>query len=73
MVASGRVPETPLAAVQAYVDHATFGELPYPGGTFDQPAELLEDMRYVAAIVNEARKRREDLELDRIRRTMGRR
>jgi hypothetical protein len=55
MVAAGRVPETPLASVQAYVDHMLFGALPRPGGTFDQPAELIEEMRVVASEVNKKR------------------
>jgi hypothetical protein len=58
MVASGRTPRRPLAAVQAYLDLQNFGSLPRAGGTFDQPAELLEEMRVVASHVNTARRKR---------------
>jgi hypothetical protein len=40
--------------VQAYLDYRRFGMLPRAGGTFDQPAELMEEIRIVAAIVEEA-------------------
>ena len=48
-----------LPEVQAYVDWRRFGVLPHAGGTFDQPAELLAGMRYVAARVEQAEKRRQ--------------
>lgn len=57
-------------AVQAYVDLQNFGALPYRGGTFEQPAGLLEEMRIVASEVNRARRRahdREVAEVDRLR------
>lgn len=52
MVAAGSVPETPLAGVQAYVYWRLFGALPRPGGSFDQPSDLIEEMVQVASIVN---------------------
>lgn len=52
MVAAGRVPVTPLASVQAYVYWRLFGALPRPGGSFDQPSDLLEEMAQVASAVN---------------------
>lgn len=57
MIAAGRVPKTPLAAVAAYVHHLNFGALPYAGGAFDQPAELLDEMTVVASAVNAKRNR----------------
>lgn len=73
MVASGKMPATPLASVQAYVDHANFGALPRPGGIFDQPAQLLDEMRYVASVVNRARKRLADREAEALKRATRRR
>lgn len=58
MVANGRTPAVPLAAVQAYLDNRLFGALPFAGGTFDQPDDLLSEMRVVAAAV--ARKQADD-------------
>jgi hypothetical protein len=49
-----RVPHPALPAVQAYADFRRFGVLPRAGGTFDQPAGLLEEMRVVHAIVTRA-------------------
>jgi hypothetical protein len=43
-----------LAPVQAYLDFRRFSILPRAGGTFDQPAELMDEIRIVAAIVEEA-------------------
>lgn len=43
--------------MQAFVDHDQFGHLPRAGGTFDQPDELMREMRVVASIVNAARRR----------------
>lgn len=64
MVASGSIPAGTrlLASVQAYVDLELFGALPRAGGAFDQPAELLDEMRYVASVVNKSRRRRAELE-----------
>jgi hypothetical protein len=68
MVAEGRTPDVPLAAVQAYLDHAVFGALPYAGGTFEQPAWLLEEMRVVAAHVNVQRAREHTSLMDSLKR-----
>ena len=46
-LANGRVPVPTLRAVTAYADFVRFGHLPYAGGSFDQPARLLEEMRIV--------------------------
>ena len=70
MLAAGRVPETPLASVQAYIDWRLFGALPCPGGSFDQPAELLEEMRVVASAVN-AKTNRDNEQLEKQMRRMG--
>lgn len=43
-----------LAPVQAYLDFRRFGVLPRAGGSFDQDAELMDELRVVAAIVEEA-------------------
>lgn len=51
MVARGRLPETPLPAVQAFVDNRRFGCLPRAGGSFDQDARLMRELHEVAAIV----------------------
>lgn len=62
MVASGRVPDRPLVAVQAYLDLRNFGSLPTGGGLWSLPAFLVEEMRVVASHVNLAAKRRADRE-----------
>ena len=54
MLARGRCPEIPLPAVQAYGDLRSFGVLPRAGGSFDQPAGLIEEMRYVDSVVRKA-------------------
>ncbi len=46
-MARGKAPDAPLASVVAYLDWRHFNALPYPGGTFDQPARLMGEMRYV--------------------------
>lgn len=46
-----------MAAVQAYLDLQHFGSLPYGGGSFDQPAELMDEIRYVAGKVEAAREK----------------
>jgi hypothetical protein len=51
--------------VQAYLDFRRFGALPRPGGTFDQPGELLADMRIVADIVDAEEARRQEEEANR--------
>lgn len=51
LVREQRVPYPALPAVQAYADFRRFGVLPHAGGTFDQPAQLLEELRVVHAIV----------------------
>lgn len=43
-----------MVAVQAYVDLRHFGHLPRAGGTFDQPGDLMEELRYVADTVARA-------------------
>jgi hypothetical protein len=52
----GRLPRDPLRPVQAFLDFRRFGILPHAGGTFDQDAELMEDLRYVAGVVSAAEK-----------------
>ena len=49
-----------MAAVQAYIDLKHFGVLPRAGGTFDQDAALMEDLRFVSNTVEAARKREHD-------------
>lgn len=49
-----------MAAVQAYVDLKHFGTLPRAGGTFDQDADLMDDLRLVANTVEAARARERD-------------
>ena len=51
MVASGTRPARALAPVTAYLDFVRFRTLPRVGGTFDQPAQLMEELRVVADIV----------------------
>jgi len=46
-LARGKVPVPALAAVTAYADWLRFGVLPYAGGTFDQPAGLMDEFRRV--------------------------
>lgn len=41
------------------MDFRAFGKLPRAGGTFDQPAGLLEEMRTVDSIVRSAERARE--------------
>ena len=47
------MPRFPLASIRAFVDLRLFGALPYPGGAFDQPAWLMDELRdsYTIAIV----------------------
>jgi hypothetical protein len=42
-----------LLGIRAYDDCKTFGALPYAGGLWDQPAELVDEMRAVANAVKE--------------------
>lgn len=49
-----------MAAIQAYVDFKYFGKLPRAGGTFDQPADLMDELRDVASIVHAAERREHD-------------
>lgn len=54
-----------MRAVQAYIDLKHFGVLPRSGGTFDQDAELMDELRLVSNTVEAARAReREKLERD---------
>lgn len=46
-----------MAAVQAYLDLQHFGSLPRGGGSFDQPGELMDELRFVAGKVEAARER----------------
>ena len=73
MVANGKVPAQPLAAVQAYVDWRRFGSLPHAGGTFDQPAHLLEGMRVVHAVVAERDEREQKKMAKSLKQPRGRR
>lgn len=41
------MPERPLAAIVAYADFLRFGALPRAGGTQDQPAGLMRELRIV--------------------------
>lgn len=43
-----------LEPVQAFLDYRRFGCLPFPGGLWNQPAELVDELRIVADIVAEA-------------------
>jgi hypothetical protein len=47
------MPARMLAPVQAFHDYRMFGVLPRAGGSFDQDALLMEEMRIVAGVVNE--------------------
>lgn len=58
MVAAGTVPAAPLPGVRAYLDFRRFGQLARGGGSFEQPAWLMAEMRRVASVV-EAREARE--------------
>jgi hypothetical protein len=55
------------------MDFRRFGKLPYEGGTFDQPADLLDEMRIVASIVEKAEAADRKRELDEARRRSRRR
>lgn len=72
MLARGDPIEVPLAAVQAYADLRNFGGLPRQGGTFDQPADLLEEMRVVAAVVTRHENARREQEARDASRRRGR-
>jgi hypothetical protein len=39
------MPRYPLRAITALADYHRFGVLPYAGGSFQQPAELMEELR----------------------------
>ncbi len=45
------MPDHPLRAVRAYMSFDFFGALPYAGGAFDQPADLLAEMQLVHSVV----------------------
>lgn len=49
-----------MRAVQAYIDLKHFGVLPRAGGTFDQDAELMDELRIVSNTVEAARVRERD-------------
>ena len=46
-----------MAAVQAYLDLQHFGSLPRAGGSFDQPSDLMDELRFVHGKVEAARER----------------
>lgn len=52
------------------MDLRRFGQLPHAGGTFDQPAELLDEMRLVASIVEKAEAAERKREAEALRRKM---
>lgn len=55
MLAQGGTLEGPvLEAVQAFIDYRRFGALPFAGALWQQSAELVEELRIVAEIVEEA-------------------
>lgn len=49
-----------MLGIRAYDDVKTFGALPFAGGFWDQPAQLVTDMRVVAMIVKRVEKARAD-------------
>jgi hypothetical protein len=73
MLAAGELPAAPLTPVTAYLEHERWGVLPYAGGTFDQPADLLAEMSIVKAIVETRRHERQKAELEQQARRRGRR
>lgn len=67
-MARGKVPHPTFMAVTAFADHLRFGQLPYAGGSFDQPAGLMADMRTVAGAYHAEMEKRENRESKRARR-----
>lgn len=61
-----------MAAVQAYLDLQHFGSLPRAGGSFDQPGELMDELRFVAGKVEAARERERDKQKKKAERAAGR-
>jgi hypothetical protein len=61
-----------MAAVQAYLDLQHFGSLPRAGGSFDQPSELMDELRYVAGRVEAAREREREKQKKKTERSAGR-
>jgi hypothetical protein len=59
MIGQGNMPKAPLRSVTHYVDWMTFEQLPYAGGTADQPADLMMELRYIHAIVTQERDRQQ--------------
>lgn len=50
------MPEIPLVSIYAYAEFRRFGQLPYAGGTLEQPAWLLAEMDVIHSIyVREAK------------------
>lgn len=49
----------PLLALQAYMLFRRFKTLPFPGGTFDQPNDVMEDLVIVDMIFDQAEEMRE--------------
>lgn len=47
------MPKHPLASVIAFVDFKRFGVLPYAGGTFDQPSDLMDEMRLIHDVLTD--------------------
>lgn len=62
-----------MAAVQAYLDLQHFGSLPRAGGSFDQPGELMEELRFVSGKVDAAREREREKERKKTERASKRR
>lgn len=44
------MPETPLVSIYAYAEFRRYGQLPYAGGTLEQPAWLLDEMDAIHSI-----------------------
>jgi hypothetical protein len=67
-LAYGKVPQPTFMAVNAYADFLRFSVLPYAGGTFDQPAALMEEMRIVHAEYSRISEKQQNREMKRAQR-----
>jgi hypothetical protein len=54
------MPEYPLDSITAAAYFLTFDALPFPGGTFDQPYQLIREMSYVVGVYREEQARAAD-------------